>query len=346
MNKLNAKDKIKLISIHRKEKDKRLADRIKAIILLDNGMKYEEIAKVLFLNDSTIRRFEWIFYHKGIEAILSLNYNGRPFKLVESQISELKQHLSDTTYLNVKSIIEYVKRKYNVEYTKSGMKFLLHALDFEYKKPKIISDKVNVEMQIKFVEKYKKLKKTPDIEILFMDATHPQHNSRPTFGWFPKKKRNIKLLNNSGMKRINIHGILNINSKEISINRYDTINEFSVVDSLKEIERNYSKSKKIIIICDNAKYYHSRYVSEYLKKSKIELMFLPSYSPNLNLIERAWRFFHKKITAMKYFSSFIEFEKSVLNFFSNIKEFELELSTLLTENFQILIPPVSQIKLA
>jgi transposase len=63
---------------------------------------------------------------------------------------------------------------------------------------------------------------------------------------------------------------------------------------------NTPNAKRIHIICDNARYYRSKVVSEYLLSSKIELVFLPPYAPNLNLIERYGRFFKKEILYGKY----------------------------------------------
>ncbi|HEO65834.1 MAG TPA: IS630 family transposase, partial [Spirochaetes bacterium] len=61
----------------------------------------------------------------------------------------------------------------------------------------------------------------------------------------------------------------------------------------KTIEETHPELTKIYIVSDNARYYYSRVVREYLRHSRIELMPLPSYSPNLNLIEPLWKFFKK-----------------------------------------------------
>ncbi len=66
----------------------------------------------------------------------------------------------------------------------------------------------------------------------------------------------------------------------------DSINAQSTLGLLAELERRHSEAEAIYVICDNAGYYRSTLVSDYLKDSKIELVFLPPYSPNLNLIER------------------------------------------------------------
>ncbi|WP_279512418.1 transposase [Candidatus Thiosymbion oneisti] len=53
-------------------------------------------------------------------------------------------------------------------------------------------------------------------------------------------------------------------------------------------------------MCDNARYYRSKAVQEYLKTSRIQLVFLPPYAPNLNLIERLWKFFKQKVLSNQY----------------------------------------------
>jgi transposase len=77
-------------------------------------------------------------------------------------------------------------------------------------------------------------------------------------------------------------------------------------------------------------------VREYLEKSKIKLIFLPPYSPNLNLIERLWKYFRKRVIYNKYYETFDEFKKACKSFFRRIKRYKGELSSLMTENFQII----------
>ena len=72
------------------------------------------------------------------------------------------------------------------------------------------------------------------------------------------------------------------------------------------------------------------------ENSKIILLFLPPYAPNLNLIERLWKFFKKKILANRYYETFPEFRKESLSFFRKLSKFTRELDSLLTDNFQII----------
>jgi transposase len=116
----------------------------------------------------------------------------------------------------------------------------------------------------------------------------------------------------------------------------DKINSLSTIELLKSIEIKHPELTKIYIIRDNARYYTSNIVKEYLTTSKIEFVPLPSYSPNLNLIERLWKLFKKKIIYDKYYEKFKYFRMAVFDFFDTCsKKYYLEMDTLLTENFQM-----------
>ena len=85
-------------------------------------------------------------------------------------------------------------------------------------------------------------------------------------------------------------------------------NQQSTINLFKEIEHKHAESKNIYIIADNARYYRSCMVQDYLETSRVQLIFLPPYAPNLNLIERLWKFFHKKVSR-KYYEAYDDFIK-------------------------------------
>ena len=89
-------------------------------------------------------------------------------------------------------------------------------------------------------------------------------------------------------------------------------------------------------VMESARYYRSRLVNEYLEDSRTELMFLPPYSPKLNLIERYWKYFKKISICNRYYESFAEFKKACERFFENTDEHKSALHSLLSENFQII----------
>jgi transposase len=101
-------------------------------------------------------------------------------------------------------------------------------------------------------------------------------------------------------------------------------------------EKRIPSIKKIILYADNARYYKNRDVEEYLKSSKITFQFLPLYSPNLNLIERLWKFMKKMVINNKYYEKPKEFRNKLFDFFHNVHIHKKALESLITNNFQIL----------
>ncbi|WP_341764698.1 transposase [Candidatus Tisiphia endosymbiont of Beris chalybata] len=81
-------------------------------------------------------------------------------------------------------------------------------------------------------------------------------------------------------------------------------------------------------------YHKSKKVKEYLVNSTIELIFLPPYSPNLNPIERLWKFMHRIVTNNKFYHNFAQFAEAIDRFFGNIDQYKHKLSTLITDQFQ------------
>ncbi|MCL6756589.1 MAG: transposase, partial [Candidatus Rhabdochlamydia oedothoracis] len=83
----------------------------------------------------------------------------------------------------------------------------------------------------------------------------------------------------------------------------------------------------------NAAYYRSKIVADYLKTSRVEIKFLPPYSPDLNLIERLWRFMNKKVRNNRYYEKFLDFNTAIYAFFENIPKYREELQPLLSRKF-------------
>ena len=319
------------------ESSTRRSDRIKAIRFLNKGLSYEYVSELLLLDDQTIRNYVKSYTSGGIEALLNYNYKGGIPKLSPAQEEKLIDHLRENQYLAAKEIVEYVKNCFEVVFTPEGMVHTLHRLGFTYKKTSTVPGKADSEKQIEFVKGYEKLKeeKEPEAKILFMDGVHPQHNSKPAYCWIEKGKMK-ELPTNTGRKRININGVLDAETIEVTITESESINAQSTIELLQKVELKYNKAPHIYIISDNASYYRSKLVKAYLENSRIEIKFLPSYSPNLNLIERLWKFFYKKKLYNRYYDTYDKFKTECLNFFDNINTYKGELRTLLVDNFQII----------
>lgn len=324
---------------HKQTRDKRLADRIKAILMLHFGFTYEQIKIALLLDEVTVRRYEKQYKAKGIDGLLEYRYHGGKARLTTLQQQELEQHLLSHTFTTAKQIGDHIQKVYGKKYSVLGVTKLLHRLGFTYKKPKVFPGNASATLQQEFLERYADLKKTlgSQDQIYFSDATHPTHNTKPSYGWIKKGKQNDRYIKSTtGRKRLNILGAMNITSKQAVVIERETIDATSIIALLEAIKQK-QKAGKVYIVLDNAKYHHARMVKNWLlNHPRFKPIFLPPYSPNLNFIERLWRFFHQKITNNHYFPTFQEFKEATMDFFQNLHQYKQELDSLLTENFQTL----------
>lgn len=321
---------------HKLCKKRMEADRIKAVYLLGKGWTVVEVAEALLLEDDAIRRYFKFYEAGGLKTLLDNKYTGKESHLTEGERKLLEEHLQEHTYCTVAEIIHYVHEEFDVEYTESGMRHVLYLLDFVYKKPEKIPCRVDYAEQKKFIRRYRALKGKLNREdgLYFMDVTHPEHSAIPSHGWI--KRGEIKVLkSNPRPYRLNINGAINIDTLAMVVRFEDTINTGATLDLLEALRKHQPRGW-IYLICDNAGYYQSPEVKAYAKSLAIKLIYLPPYSPNLNLIERVWKFFKKKVLYNRHYEEFLDMVNASKNFFRGIGWHRDELRTLMTEKFQII----------
>lgn len=139
----------------------------------------------------------------------------------------------------------------------------------------------------------------------------------------------------SGRQRFNVLGALNaVTHQLITVTNESYINSVSVGELLEKIAA-LGLSTPITVIMDNARYQRCRYVLEIAARLKIEVLFLPPYSPNLNLIERLWKFVKKQCLYNEYYESFQLFKLAITTCLSETTgRHKSALATLLTLDFQ------------
>jgi len=285
MNKiLTVDERISLISLHKKERDKRIADRLKVVLWHDAGWTFDEISKALFLDDATVRLH--LERYKE-EQSFALRHKGSTPILTDAESQELSAHLEEHLYLKIKDIQAHVRIHYGKECGITTLYEWLEKHNFTYKKPKLAPKNADPVAQQEFVEKYDKIMNEASLNgeiFLFGDSVHPTQQTRLAYGWVKKGKEKIIEVN-SGRKRVNIMGTLMLETMNFVYKDYETINGESAVDFLKTIEAAYPCAPKIHLIWDQAGYHTCKEVAQYLENSRIKVHFLPPRSPNLNSIE-------------------------------------------------------------
>ena len=337
MFQLNEQTRKHLRFLQKTNKDKKVFIKVTVLLMLDSGFSPEVVAATLGIDDSTVFRYKKAWLESDLPTYLETNYKAYSGKLTEEQEIRLKQELRQNLYISSQEIVDYVQHAFGVIYTCEGMVKLLHRLGFVYKKSKAVPCKADPEKQKEFVDELHKLLAELDENevVYFNDAVHPQHNTRPDYGWIFKGE-DFEMPTNPGRKRVNINGALNAHDVTDVIVREDkTINAQSTI-KLWEAQHKKHPDKTIFNICDNARYYHSRIIKEWQNGNPwCIVIYLPAYSPNLNLIERLWKFLRKKVTSYYFYEHYAEFREAVLNFFKNIGQYKQALESLMTLNFRI-----------
>lgn len=322
---------------HRRARNVREAYRINAVILLGQGRTAADVADALLIDPDTVRHYFKRFKQGGLAELLRMNFVGSEALLDGEQLADLDAHLQTKVYPTAAAVARWVAETFDVHFTVSGMTAVLRRLGYSYKKPKLVPGKADQARQEAHVEEYRKLKENKEEGdvILFMDATHPLHNPVLGGGWI-KRGKEMQIKSNTGRQRLNINGAVDIETMTAQVRFDDTINAASTIALFAQIEAAYPEANRITIILDNARYYRSKVVAEYLEHSRIELKFLPPYSPNLNLIERFWKFFKKQVLYNQYYETFNRFKSACEDFFDQLEIYEKQLRSLLTENFEII----------
>jgi len=171
--------------------------------------------------------------------------------------------------------------------------------------------------------------------VFFADAAHFVCGCFPGYIW-SVARRFIPTM--SGRKRYNVLGSINAITHDLCCYCNETyINSLSVSDLLEMIKSACDNNNPITVVMDNAKYQRCNLVRELAAKLDIELLFLPSYSPNLNIIERYWKWLKKDCLNCKYYETFTDFKNAIDSSLSKIikHEYKNAFDSLLQLNFQL-----------
>jgi len=168
--------------------------------------------------------------------------------------------------------------------------------------------------------------------VFFVDAAHFVMGSFLCCVWCLVR---LMIRAGSGRKRYSVLGAWNAATNAlVSVTTDATVNSETMCALLRQIAALGLKGP-VRLVLDNARYQHCALVMDLAKSLNIELLFLPSYSPNLNLIERLWRFIKKKALYARHYDTFEAFHGAIDGCLNKIEtEHAKELKSLMTHKFQ------------
>lgn len=327
----------------------RLARRANALVLLDDGMTCAAVAKVLFLDDDTIRTWHRLYQEDGIDGLAGFGHEGGICRLTAEQQDRLKAWIGDTLPRTTREVGAWIARECGIDYqSRSGLIALLHRLGMEHRKPKAISRKLDPAKQEAFIKAYNALlnQLSADEAVVFADAVHPTHAVRPVGCWAPKEVP-VAVEQSSGRDRLNIHGAIDLETGQTIMKDVLSVDALSVprldrgILLLSAIEAMYPGTRFIHVFLDNARYHHAKLVQAWLARPdcRIRLHFVPTYCPHLNPIERLWGLMHRHLTHNKCYATFREFSATMLAFLrEEVPANWREWCDQVTDNFRVIDP--------
>jgi transposase len=232
------------------------------------------------------------------------------------------------------------------------MRKLLQRLGCSFHQASGFLFKADPDKQQEFLADYEQDKKTAAAEgwrRYFLDGVHPLYGLEVLFCCWLLVGQRFEVGVGGGRKRLNILGAYCPEDREYLDRRYtdQNLTAQSLIELFTLMMAKHPDTKHFRIYLDNARYHHARVLKEWIATTQqthgvvFDLKHLPPYSPNLNLIERLWKFLRKE-ALQKWHATFEDMQQAVAAVLDNLERYQDQLATLMTERFH-LSPSVSTI---
>lgn len=318
----------------------RIKNRFIALLMIAQGIDKNLAASVIGKSVYTLTYWFQLYYKYGIDRLNTLSYLPKEPYLNYFQINQVVIYVVWENPRNIKQINDYIREKTGICYSDDAVRKMLHKRGLKLLRPKKVpGNPPSVEEQQNFIKEYIDLRtaQKPGDTVLFADAMHLIHQPVPSLCWGDPAVPPV-LPTNSGRSRLNILGAYDVDTHSLThLTGEENCNGDRVVEFLDKIYSTYHHSLSITVYRDNAKYFLTKNVEEWLKEHpKLHLKPLPTYAPNLNLIERFWKFAKENLVNNKYLKEYKVFRAKVFQFLNNTAKYANELKKLMVDKFQII----------
>jgi transposase len=312
-----------------------LQRKFEALYLKSHNLPHQTICKLCGICGNTLHRYLIEYQQGGLDRVQELPFH-RPSSVLESHRSTLREEFAQRPVATVKEAAARIAKLTGVRLGPTQTRDWLHRLGLNWRKVAPIPAKADVAAQAEF----KAQKLEPRLQearagrrvVYFMDAAHFVFGAFLGCLWSLTR---VFVRTPSGRQRFNVLGALDALTHElITVTNETYINALSVCQLLWQLAE-HAKGKAVTVVLDNARYQHCALVQTVAAELGIELLFLPPYSPNLNLIERLWKFVKKRCLNSTYHADFAAFRGAIADCVANVhSRHKEELDTLLTLKFQ------------
>jgi len=313
----------------------RVRQRCEVVYLKALEFSHKEIGRIMRLSQPTVRSYLKMYQEGGLEKLKELNFY-QPTSELNAHREEIKAEFEAHPPATANEAAERIEKLTGIRRSPTQVREFLKRLGMKWRKVGHIPAKADPERQQAFLEEElePRLKEARQGKrhVFFVDAAHFVMHPFLGFLWCFTR---LFIRAPSGRKRFNVLGALHATTLQVVTFTNDAyINSRSVARLMCQIAVEFS-DLPITLVMDNASYQRCYFVRDLATALGIELLFLPPYSPNLNLIERLWRFVKQKCLYSKYYENFLDFRQAISDCITEADgKYKQELASLLTLKFQ------------
>lgn len=311
--------------------------RMDAIYWVSQGFTRGEVADKSGVHRNSVKNYVKLYNKGGLDALRTFNYKGFDSVLM-SRRTTLEAYFRDNPPRKAKEAAAKVEELTGEKMSVDQVRRFMHKIGMKPLKTGHVPAKADAEKQQMFLQDTLqpliKMAQSGECFLFYMDAAH--FVLMPFVGilWCFARMF-VKAA--SGRNRINVLGALNaVTLKMETVVNTTYINADTIAEMLKKLAQSY-QGLDIYIVLDNARYQHCVFIKELAASLGIHLVFLPPYSPNLNLIERVWRHIKKDVLGTHYYDCAYKFHSAIKQALMDInhnQKTRQDMKTLLTPNFQ------------
>jgi transposase len=322
--------------------DPRVQRSMEILWLKHHGFPHDRIAAVAAASRSTVQRCLHDYREGGLERIRAVLLKPSRSDLDDHRVC-LQESFTQQPPRCVKEAQDQIEKRTGIRRGETQVRHFLHRLGLKPRKVAAIPIPPNstLEEHVKNQAEFRTTQLEPRLEearqgkrqVLFVDAAH--FVFAPFLGILWCVTRLYRRAA-SGRKRYNVLAALDsVSHQLIQVSNHSYINAESVCLLMRAVALAAVPGIPISLVLDNARYQKCALVADLAKELGIELLYLTSYSPNLNLIERAWKFVKTECLRSHYYANYEQFTTAIQGCLDGLPtKYKAAMDTLLTHNFQ------------
>ena len=311
--------------------------KLHVVYLKAQGLAHKDIERIARTSADSVTRYLKDYAEGGLAA-LGVSRTHRPVSSLQPYQEQIKSHFLKYPPHTISEASHEIEILTGIKLAPSACRdFMRKHLGMKFRKMGVIPAKADPKKQSKFLndelEPLLEEERQGKRKVFFVDAAHFVMGAFLGMLWCFER---LFLKSSSGRKRYNVLGAFSVSGTDlVTVTNDAYINSDTIVDLLFKLKQEYADIP-LTLIMDNARYQRCIKVTEQAKQLGIDILFLPPYSPNLNLIERLWKFTKKKCLYNRYHETFCHFKAAIDDCIDKVKSvFKEQVKTLLNPKFQL-----------